>query len=261
MQALAGAEGARSAATSCSARRRCCGCAAATARSSSRRPTGRGALAARAAKAARRRGAGDAQGRACSARRRRRPAKPLNGIGDSVRPGPSDDAYTHAVSDEHGQIQDEELDAEREARRRLALAQIRQWPDPVLRLRAQRGRELRRRPAAARRADDGADGGRERRRARRERRSASLRRVFVFRKAEEDEPVAVVNPRIVDPSDERASDDEGCLSLQGVLVPVERHCSLTLEAQDVDGDAASVRARAGSTRGSSSTSSTTSTAC
>ena len=50
-----------------------------------------------------------------------------------------------------------------------------------------------------------------------------LRRVFVFRRGEEDEPVAVVNPRIVEPSDERETDDEGCLSLQGVLVPVERH--------------------------------------
>ena len=36
-----------------------------------------------------------------------------------------------------GEVIDEELDAEREARRRMALAQIRQWPDPVLKLRAQ----------------------------------------------------------------------------------------------------------------------------
>jgi peptide deformylase len=60
-----------------------------------------------------------------------------------------------------------------------------------------------------------------------------LRRVFVFRAADEDEPVAAVNPRIVEPSEERESDDEGCLSLQRVLVPVERHVSLTLEARDV----------------------------
>ena len=40
------------------------------------------------------------------------------------------------MSEEHGQIRDEQLDAEREARRQLALAQIRQWPDPVLRMRA-----------------------------------------------------------------------------------------------------------------------------
>ena len=35
-----------------------------------------------------------------------------------------------------GQIRSEELDAEREARRRLALAQVRQYPDPVLRMKA-----------------------------------------------------------------------------------------------------------------------------
>src|SRR4051794_31472085 len=62
-----------------------------------------------------------------------------------------------------------------------------------------------------------------------------LRRVFVFRHGEDDEPVAAVNPRIVATGDERESDDEGCLSLQRVLVPVERHVSLTLEAQDVEG--------------------------
>ena len=54
-------------------------------------------------------------------------------------------------------------------------------------------------------------------------RRASLRRVFVFRRGDEDEPIVAVNPRIVDPSEERETDDEGCLSLQGVLVPVERH--------------------------------------
>ena len=62
-----------------------------------------------------------------------------------------------------------------------------------------------------------------------------VRRVFVFRHGEDEEPVAAVNPRIVEPSDERETDDEGCLSLQRVLVPVERHASLTLEAQDVSG--------------------------
>ena len=34
------------------------------------------------------------------------------------------------------EIRNEELDAERQARRRIALAQIRQYPDPVLRMRA-----------------------------------------------------------------------------------------------------------------------------
>ena len=140
-----------------------------------------------------------------------------------------------AETEEHGQVIDEQLDAEREARRQLALAQIRQWPDPVLRM---RGHEL-----------QGFDADLERL----TRRMASLmkdangvglaanqvgvlRRVFVFRAGEEEQPVTAVNPRIVDPSEERASDDEGCLSLQRVLVPVERHVSLTLEAQDVKGE-------------------------
>ena len=38
---------------------------------------------------------------------------------------------------EEGQVKTDELDAQAEARRRLALAQIRQYPDPVLRLEAQ----------------------------------------------------------------------------------------------------------------------------
>jgi len=38
---------------------------------------------------------------------------------------------------EQGQVRTGELDAQAEAKRRLALAQIRQYPDPVLRLQAQ----------------------------------------------------------------------------------------------------------------------------
>src|SRR4029450_12969053 len=38
--------------------------------------------------------------------------------------------------DVEGQVRTEELDPEREARRQLALAQIRQYPDPVLRMEA-----------------------------------------------------------------------------------------------------------------------------
>ena len=37
--------------------------------------------------------------------------------------------------EQQGEVLEEQLDPEREARRRLALAQIRQYPDPVLRMR------------------------------------------------------------------------------------------------------------------------------
>jgi peptide deformylase len=138
------------------------------------------------------------------------------------------------MSEEHGQVIDEELDAEREARRRLALAQIRQWPDPVLKMRALEvevfDEDLRRLTDRMASLMEDANGlGLAATQA------GVVRRVFVFRREGEDEPVAVVNPRIVEPSEERQTDDEGCLSLQRVLVPVERHCALTLEAQDVTG--------------------------
>jgi peptide deformylase len=140
-----------------------------------------------------------------------------------------------AEAEEHGQVVDEELDAERAARRRLALAQIRQWPDPVLKLRANEvedfDEDLRRLAARMVALMGDANGiglaGNQ---------TGVLRRVVVFRAGDEPEPVVVVNPRIVSSSEELATDDEGCLSLQGVLVPVERHLSVTLEAQDTHGE-------------------------
>jgi peptide deformylase len=138
------------------------------------------------------------------------------------------------VSDEHGQIRDEELDAEHEARRRLALAQIRQWPDPVLKMRAsevdQFDEDLLRLTERMKALMQDANGV-----GLAANQVGVVRRVFVFRHGEDEEPVACVNPRLVDSSEERATDEEGCLSLQRVLVPVERHASLTLEAQDTDG--------------------------
>jgi peptide deformylase len=138
------------------------------------------------------------------------------------------------VSEERGQVVDEELSAEQEARRRLALAQIRQWPDPVLKLRAEEigafDDDLRRLVARMQALMADAHGlglaGNQ---------AGVLRRVFVFRVEGEDEPRAAVNPGIVVQSSDRETADEGCLSLQGVVVPVERHAALTLEAQDAEG--------------------------
>jgi peptide deformylase len=138
------------------------------------------------------------------------------------------------VAEEKGQVRQTELDAEAAARRRLALAQIRQYPDPVLRLRA---REVERFDADLERLA--------------ERMTALmtdaqgvglaatqvgiLQRVFVLRPADQEEATAVVNPRIVERSDETEVDEEGCLSLQGVLVPVERNQTVTLAGSALDG--------------------------
>jgi peptide deformylase len=134
-----------------------------------------------------------------------------------------------------GQVRNEELDAEREARRRLALAQIRQYPDPVLRMKARPvedfDEELRRlieRMSGLMIEANGVGLAATQ--------VGILRRLFVFSRGEEDEVIAVVNPEIVRRSDETETDDEGCLSLQGVAIPVERALSVRLEGTDERGE-------------------------
>jgi peptide deformylase len=139
---------------------------------------------------------------------------------------------------EAGEVRTEEqLDPEAEARRRLALAQIRQYPDPVLRMRANDveafDRDLARlveRMSALMKDANGVGLAATQ--------VGVLRRVFVFQRERdsEEEPIALVNPEIVDRSEETVSDDEGCLSLQGVLVPVERNASVVIAGRDVEGN-------------------------
>ncbi len=134
---------------------------------------------------------------------------------------------------ESGQVQKEQLDPEREARRRLALAQIRQYPDPVLRMKAREidahDDDLRRLVERMTRLMQDASGV-----GLAATQIGILRRVFVFQPGEAD-PAAIVNPQIVKRSDELETDDEGCLSLQGVQVPVERSLTVTIEGTDEAG--------------------------
>ena len=46
----------------------------------------------------------------------------------------------------------------------------------------------------------------------------------------------VVNPIVSERDDVATTDDEGCLSLQGVRVPVERATRIVLEGKDEHGD-------------------------
>jgi peptide deformylase len=140
---------------------------------------------------------------------------------------------------EGGEVHAErELDAQDRARRRLALAQIRQYPDAVLRMRA---REVQQFDAdLARLAEkmehlmhDARGVGLAATQV------GVLQRLFVFQPADEEETLAVVNPEITARSKATEVMDEGCLSLQGVLVPVERPVKVTLEGRDLGG--ASVR--------------------
>ena len=137
--------------------------------------------------------------------------------------------------EEQGEVRErEQLDPEREARRRLALAQIRQYPDPVLRMRANEiesfGDDLRRLVERMTTLMQEARGvglaGTQ---------VGTLQRLFVFQPTEEDEPRAVVNPVLVSASEVTLSETEGCLSLQGVTIPVERPVKVTVEGKDETG--------------------------
>ena len=139
------------------------------------------------------------------------------------------------MSGETGEVRDEKLDAEAEARRRVALAQIRQYPDPVLRMRANEVEDF----------DNGLAKLVERLQhllhdanglGLAATQIGVLQRVFVFQPHPEGELQALVNPQLIEPSEEKVSDDEGCLSLQGVVIPVERHERLVVEAKTPTGE-------------------------
>jgi peptide deformylase len=138
------------------------------------------------------------------------------------------------MSDEvEGQVRTEELDPEREARRQLALAQIRQYPDPVLRMAARPveefDEELQRLVARMKDLMEEANGV-----GLAATQVGVLRRVFVFA-PDEHRVLALVNPSIPSRGDESDTDDEGCLSIQGVTVPVERSTAVRLEGLDETG--------------------------
>ena len=138
------------------------------------------------------------------------------------------------MDNEAGQVKQEKLDPEREARRRVALAQIRQYGDPVLKMRANEVESfdgdlaslVERMKALMYEANGVGLAANQ---------VGVLRRVLVMQ-PEEEGPIVLVNPVIRESSDELCTDDEGCLSLQGVTVPVERRLRLTVDAVDENGN-------------------------
>jgi peptide deformylase len=136
--------------------------------------------------------------------------------------------------DEAGQVRNEELDPQREALRQTALAQIRQYPDPVLRLRAgeveQFDDDLKRLVERMVKLMQDANGV-----GLAANQVGIIRRVFVFQPDPDSEPLAILNPVIVERGGETVSDEEGCLSMQGVQVPVERPLTVRVEGRDPEG--------------------------
>ena len=140
--------------------------------------------------------------------------------------------HEHAHDDEHEHVEDEQ-EFEREARRQLALARIRQYGDSVLRMKARDVETF----------DDDLERLVERMTALMHEASGVglaatqvgvLRRLFVF--VEDGEDRVIVNPVITRSSGDVELDDEGCLSLRDVLVPVERPTNVTIEGVDAKGE-------------------------
>jgi peptide deformylase len=139
--------------------------------------------------------------------------------------------HDHDQADEEREADERAL--ELEARRMLALARIRQYGDPVLRMKA---REIETVDDDVRRLVDRMTG------LMHEAQGVGLaatqvgvlRRLFVF--SDEGEDRVLVNPVITKRSDEKELDDEGCLSLREVLVPVERSIAVTIEGLDAQGE-------------------------
>lgn len=132
-----------------------------------------------------------------------------------------------------GQVKEQELDPEQQARRRLALAQIRQYPDAALKMVARPvdefDEDLRRLADRMKQLMVDANGiGLAATQV------GVLQRLFVFQ-ISEDQTVALANPEIVERSGETAVEDEGCLSIQGVLLPVERPTTITIQGRDETG--------------------------
>jgi peptide deformylase len=142
--------------------------------------------------------------------------------------------HEHAEDELDAEAQKELEEAQADAMRRRALSQIRQYPDVALRMKAREIDafddelvELVERMELLMKDAQGVGLAATQ--------IGMLRRVFVF-EPDDTGPKAVVNPRLVDPSDEKETDEEGCLSLQEVRVPVERSVRITLEGNDPAGE-------------------------
>jgi peptide deformylase len=128
----------------------------------------------------------------------------------------------------------EELDDETLERRRVALGEVRQFGDPVLKSKASAVTEF------------GVDLEREVERMIELMQGALgiglaatqlglMRRMLVFQAGPDSEPQAIVNPEVEWTSDQLVTAEEGCLSLANVIVDVERPLHARVAAVDLGG--------------------------
>ena len=147
-----------------------------------------------------------------------------------------DHEHEHAHDHEHyDELDDEEVAraAESEVRQRIALSQVRQYGDPVLRMRANEvvafdvelARLAERMTALMHDAHGVGLAATQ---------VGVVRRFFVFEHDGED--LVLANPSITSTSKDVEVDDEGCLSLGTVRVPVERPTEIVIEGKNAAGE-------------------------
>jgi peptide deformylase len=134
-----------------------------------------------------------------------------------------------------------ELDQETRERRDAALAHVRKFGDPVLRTKAlpvERFDDALRREVErmAELMHDALGVGLAATQL------GVLHRVLVYRAYPEDPLTALVNPELVERSEELETAEEGCLSLPGVHLEVERHARVRVRAQDAAGEPLEIEA-------------------
>lgn len=144
------------------------------------------------------------------------------------------EADTDEREDAAGDDESPELDEETLERRRLALGEVRQFGDPVLKSRATEvtefGAGLEREAERMFGLMEGALGI-----GLAATQLGLMRRLLVFQAALDAEPRAIVNPEIEWASEELVAAEEGCLSLADVVVDVERPLHARVSAVDLSG--------------------------
>ena len=150
------------------------------------------------------------------------------------------DHHEHDHDHDHDHEHDEPLtdaearaEAERLVRKEVALAQIRQYGDPVLRMRADDveafDEELARITGRMVELMHDADGV-----GLAATQIGIVRRFFVATLDGEDR--VLVNPVVTPVGDETEFDEEGCLSLGSIRVPIERAVRVQVDARDAAGE-------------------------
>ncbi len=139
------------------------------------------------------------------------------------------------ATDAEGLEEHAEIDPELLERRREALAEVRQFGDPVLKSAASEvsafGPELEGEAERMIALMQGALGI-----GLAATQLGVMRRMLVFQAGPDSAPRALVNPRVEWSSGEEWLAEEGCLSLKGIVVDVERPLHARISARDISGE-------------------------